>query len=166
MREVHQSLGVLNKLIFLNLEDCKNFQCSPSTVELQSHRTFILSGCSKLQKFTEILGYMKDLLELYLDGTAITQLPSSIKYATGLLVLDLENYRKLRSLPSSICKLKSMENLSLSLLKVLGIPGNPRECGRFKKSFSDGTAIKELPPSIQHLNGKLLKPYGSPKQHL
>ena len=40
---------------------------------------------------------MKNWSELYSDGTAITQLPSSIKYATGLVVLDLKNFRKLES---------------------------------------------------------------------
>lgn len=157
LHEVHHSLGVLNKLILLNLKDCKNLQYFPSTVELPSLRTFILSGCSKLKKFPEIIGYMKDLAELCLDGTAITQLPSSIKYATGLVVLDLKNCKKLRSLPSSICKLKSMDSLFLShCSKFEEFPDIQENMEGLKRVFLDGTAIKELPSSIQHLNGLVL----------
>ena len=63
---------------------------------------------------------MPCLSKLYLDGTAITELPSSISYATELVLLDLKNCRKLWSLPSSICQLTLLETLSLSGCSDLG----------------------------------------------
>ncbi|KAJ9676143.1 hypothetical protein PVL29_024913 [Vitis rotundifolia] len=63
---------------------------------------------------------MPCLWKLCLDGTAITELPSSIGYATELEILDLTNCRKLRSLPSSICELTLLETLSHSGCSDLG----------------------------------------------
>ena len=52
-------------------------------------KVFILSGCSRLKTFPEIVGNMSGLLELYLDGTAIEELPLSVERLTGLIKLDL-----------------------------------------------------------------------------
>ena len=50
---------------------------------------------------------------LYLDGTAIKELPSSINKLTGLTILDLSGCRELKSLPSSI-HMGSLQTLNLS----------------------------------------------------
>ncbi|KAJ9707301.1 hypothetical protein PVL29_002333 [Vitis rotundifolia] len=63
---------------------------------------------------------MPCLRKLCLDGTAITELPSSIGYATEVVRLDLKNCGKLRSLPSSICELTLLQTLSLSGCSDLG----------------------------------------------
>ena len=109
---------------------------------------------------------MKNWSELYLEGTAITKLPSSIKYATGLLVLDLKNFRKLESSKQYLqdeIHGKPLLSRCSKFEEFRVIQGNMKG---LRRVFLDGTAIKELPPSIQHLNGQLQKPYGSPKQHL
>lgn len=157
LREVHQSLGVLSKLTFLNLEDCKNLQCFPSSIELESLKVLILSGCSKLDKFPEILGYMPNLLELHLNGTAITELPSSIGYATQLVSLDMEDCKRFKSLPCCIYKLKSLKILKLSgCAKFESFPEILENMEGLRELFLDGTAIKELPLSVEHLNGLVL----------
>ena len=73
-----------------------------------------LSGCSELKKFPDIQGNLEHLSELYLASTAIKEIPSSIEHLTGLVLLDLKRCKDLRSLPTSICTLESLEYLFLS----------------------------------------------------
>ncbi|KAJ9707271.1 hypothetical protein PVL29_002313 [Vitis rotundifolia] len=118
--KIHPSLGDLDKLTCLTLENCINLEHFPGIGQLVSLKTLILSGCSKLKKFPDISQHMPCLRKLCLDGTAITELPSSIGYATELVRLDLKNCGKLRSLPSSICELTLLQTLSLSGCSDLG----------------------------------------------
>ena len=75
---------------------------------MESLQILILSGCSKLKKFPEVQGEMGNLSELYLDGTAIRELPSSIEHLNGIVLLNLENCNQLENLPESIGKLTSL----------------------------------------------------------
>lgn len=152
--EVDPSIEVLNKLIFLNLKNCKKLRSFPRSIKLECLKYLSLSGCSDLKNFPEIQGNMQHLSELYLDGTAISELPFSIGYLTGLILLDLENCKRLKSLPSSICKLKSLETLILSACsKLESFPEIMENMEHLKKLLLDGTALKQLHPSIEHLNG-------------
>ncbi|KAF2319279.1 hypothetical protein GH714_014395 [Hevea brasiliensis] len=83
-------------------------------------------GCSRLAKFPEISGNIK---QLDLSGTSIKDVPT-IGCLSGLVDLALRNCSKLESLPGSICQLK--------LLEILQV---------------DGTSIKELPSQIENLQG-------------
>ena len=56
---------------------------------------------------------MTSLLDLYLDGTAIEELPSSIKHLTGLALLSLQYCKNLWSFPSVIYSLTSLKILTL-----------------------------------------------------
>ena len=68
----HPSLGYLNKLISLNLENCINLEHLPSFRQLASLETLILSGCSELKKLPKAPQHMPYLSELCFDGIAIT----------------------------------------------------------------------------------------------
>ena len=154
MCEVHPSLGFLKKLIFLNLKGCINLTTFPSSVELESLEVLILSGCSKFNKFPEILGPMKHLSNLYLDGTAINELPSSIENASGLVSLVLEDCKSFKQLPPSICWSKSLETLTLSsCLKFEHFPEITENMENLKKLVLNGTAINRLPSSVDYLIG-------------
>ena len=149
---IHPSLGVLNKLIFLSLRDCINLRHFPNSIELKSLQIFILSGCSKLEKFPEIRGYMEHLSELFLDGIGIEELPSSIEYAIGLVVLDLTNCKELRSLPNSICNLESLKTLLLSdCSKLESLPQNFGKLKQLRKLYADRTPLRGLPTSFVDL---------------
>ncbi|RVW15020.1 Disease resistance protein TAO1 [Vitis vinifera] len=128
--KLHPSIGALKELIFLNLE-----------------------GCSKLEKFPEVIqGNLEDLSGISLEGTAIRELPSSIGGLNRLVLLNLRNCKKLASLPQSICELISLQTLTLSgcsKLKKL-----PDDLGRLQclvELHVDGTGIKEVPSSINLL---------------
>ena len=116
--EVHPSIGKLNKIIILNLKNCKQLSSFPSIIDMKALEILNLAGCSELKKFPDIQGNMEHLLELYLSSTAIEELPSSIGRITGLVLLDLKRCKSLKSLPTSICKLESLEYLSLWLFKT------------------------------------------------
>ena len=92
---IQASLGDLKHLILLDLSNCTCLERLPGKISWESLEIFILSGCSKLKKFPEIVGNMSRLGELYLDETAIEDLPLSMEQLTGLIKLDLTNCKKL-----------------------------------------------------------------------
>uniref|UniRef100_A0A2N9FDV1 AAA+ ATPase domain-containing protein n=1 Tax=Fagus sylvatica TaxID=28930 RepID=A0A2N9FDV1_FAGSY len=112
--EVHPSIGVLRRLIFLNLKDCKCLRSLPNKIEMESLEILMLSGCSKVKKIPEFAENMQQFRELSLNGTAIKKLPSSIKHLTGLTLLNLRDCKNLVCLPSGVYSLKSLRELVLS----------------------------------------------------
>ena len=102
LRSLHPSIGVHQKLTFLNLKDCKNLRSLPSKFEMECLEILILSGCSSLKRIPEFGENMESVSELYLDGTAITKLPTSIKNLTGLVSLNVKDCKNLMSLPSTL----------------------------------------------------------------
>ncbi|KAL4354634.1 hypothetical protein GQ457_06G022660 [Hibiscus cannabinus] len=124
MVDVHPSIGFLKRLKFLNLKGCKSLRNLPSKIGMESLETFILSCCSDLQRFPEIDGKMECLLKLYLNGTSIEELPSSIGKLSSLVLLNLEDCHNLVSLPSTIGGCTSLKSLNLSgCYKVLSFTG-------------------------------------------
>ncbi|RVW29916.1 TMV resistance protein N [Vitis vinifera] len=155
--KVHPSIGALKKLIFLNLEGCKNLKSFLSSIHLESLQILTLSGCSKLKKFPEVQGAMDNLSELSLKGTAIKGLPLSIEYLNGLALLNLEECKSLESLPGCIFKLKSLKTLILSnCFRLKKLPEIQENMENLKELFLDDTGLRELPSSIEHLNGLVL----------
>ena len=114
--------------------------------------TLELSGCFDIEKISEFVGNMGCLQELKLDGTGIKELPSSIEGLIGLTSLSLAYCDDLVCLPSAICSLKSLESLDLSwCLKIDKLPKNLGNVKGLKVLKLSGTAIKELPSSIEHM---------------
>ena len=123
LSKVHPSIGALHKLVFLNLEGCKNLKSFLGSIFMESLEILTLSWCSKLKKFLEVQGHMKHLSELSLKGTAIKGLPLSIEYLTRLVLLNLRNCQNHESLSSCIYKLRCLEILILSdCLKLKELP--------------------------------------------
>ncbi|XP_059627253.1 uncharacterized protein LOC132270059 [Cornus florida] len=150
--EVHPSIGHLKRLVFLSLKDCKNLKRFPNGIHLESLEKLILSGCLKLEKCPEILGDMVCLTELYLDRTAIKELPLSIEHLTGLTLMDLSECKYLMSLPRTICRLSCLKTLSLSgCSKLEELPDNLGNIKYLEELHANKTAIKQLPSSINLL---------------
>ncbi|XP_008237436.1 PREDICTED: TMV resistance protein N-like [Prunus mume] len=112
--EIHPSVAYLKWLTELRLDGCKSVKSLPSEVEMDSLVCFVLDGCSKLKKIPEFSGQMENLSSLFLKGTSIEKLPSSIGRLVGLTHLNVSNCENLVGLPSEICNLKSLEWLSAS----------------------------------------------------
>uniref|UniRef100_A0A2N9FJ87 TIR domain-containing protein n=1 Tax=Fagus sylvatica TaxID=28930 RepID=A0A2N9FJ87_FAGSY len=113
LQELHPSTRIHKKLILLNLKRCKKLSHLPSKFEMKSLVTLDLSRCSNVKKIPEFVGNMECLQYLYLEKSAITELPSSVERLTGLRFLNLRYCKNLVCLPSTICNLKSLEDLDL-----------------------------------------------------
>ncbi|TQD97383.1 hypothetical protein C1H46_016962 [Malus baccata] len=153
IKELPSSINKLTCLTLLDLRCCRELKCLPSSIHMGSLQTLNLSGCSNFEKFPEISDAMDNLSELYLDGTTIKELPSSINKLTGLTVLNLSRCQELKSLPSSI-HMGSLQTLNLSGCSNLEkFPEISDAMENLSKLYLDGTAIKELPSSIIKLTG-------------
>ncbi|KAJ0085782.1 hypothetical protein Patl1_07255 [Pistacia atlantica] len=90
---VHPSIGLLKRLILLNLKDCKQLRSLRAKIEWESLEVLILSGCSKLSNVREIM--------------------SNTKHLAMLKVLDLNGCSKLVKLPEDLEHLAILKNLDL-----------------------------------------------------
>ncbi|XP_075647665.1 TMV resistance protein N-like isoform X2 [Castanea sativa] len=99
----------LQRLIF---RGCTRLHDLPRKLNLESLQIFILSGCVRLKKFSEIGTNMTKLSELYLDGTALEELPLSIANLTGLTLLSLQDCKNISC--STSVNLPSLKTLNLS----------------------------------------------------
>lgn len=147
------SIENLSGLALFNLKDCKSLESLPRSIfKLKSLKTLILSNCTRLKKLPEIQKNLKNLVELFLDGSGIIELPSSIGFLNGLVLLNLMHCKKLASLPQSICDLTSLWTLNLhgcSELKEL--PGDLGNLQCLAELNADGSDIRGVPPSISLL---------------
>ncbi|XP_030934007.1 TMV resistance protein N-like isoform X1 [Quercus lobata] len=109
-----KSWEMLKKLTVLNLKGCENLKSLPRKFEMKSLKILILSNCSKIKTIPEFGENMGCVIELYLNGTAITKLPSSIGNLSGLVSLDVMDCKNLISLPSTFFSLTRLKDLSLS----------------------------------------------------
>ncbi|XP_044511589.1 disease resistance protein RPV1-like [Mangifera indica] len=135
----------LNKLVNLNLRNCKSLTSLPTGLQSKSLKDVILSGCSNLETCPMIACNME---QLCLDGTAIKELSSSIESSSRLVELNLKDCLWLESLPSSVCNLESLQQLDLSGLVYLKmVPEFPR---RIEELYLDRTAIEQLSSSIEN----------------
>ena len=114
-----------------------------------------VSGCSILEKFPEIQRNMGSLYYLSIRGTAIKELPYSIGHFTILQSLGLENCKYLKSLPSSICVLKSLDWFYLDDCSNLDIEGYWEIIEELEHlihiCLGGMAAITEVPSSTGHL---------------
>ena len=155
IEELPASIQHLKGLQLLNLQYCNNLVSLPESIcNLKYLITLSCLGCSSLREFPEIREDMENLIQLYLGESAIEALPSSIENLRGLQILNLRRCNNLRSLPSTICELKSLRALFCSGCSQLrSFPEILGDMGNLIGLYLDGTAIEELPESIQHLQG-------------
>ncbi|KAJ4705489.1 TMV resistance protein N-like [Melia azedarach] len=148
--EIHSSLLLHKKVILLNLKDCASLRTLPSKIAMESLRELVLSGCSKLRMFPEIVGSMECLSQLLLDGTALKELPLSVELLCGLVLLNLKDCKNLKSFPSAIINgLKCLKTLNISgCSKLENVPENLREVESLEELDISGTAVRQLTSSI------------------
>ncbi|PON46053.1 TIR-NBS-LRR-like protein [Trema orientale] len=148
VEELHSSICSLPNLISIHLNNCKRLKSLPSNiVDLKSLEYLDLGGCLSFHDLPNELP--NSLIELNLSGTAIEKVDeSSFECLIHLKFLIMNNCRSLGTLPSSICKLKSLERLSLSSCsKLKSFPEilEPMKC--LQVVNLKGIKIKELPSS-------------------
>ena len=160
--EIDPSLGYLSKLIRLNLKNCINIEHLPSIRRLVSLKTLILSGCAKLKKLPEVPQHMPYLSDLYLDGTAITDLPNcwselgNVQENSGNLdcISELNSHGStIRQLPSSSIVMRNSHNASLSPVSGRSYFMRPHcTLTSLKRLNLSGTNIIHLPWNLERLS--------------
>ncbi|CAH8333591.1 unnamed protein product [Eruca vesicaria subsp. sativa] len=108
--ELPTEIQNMKSLVFLNLRGCIRLWSLPK-INLISLKTLILSGCTNLEEFQLI---SESVEFLHLDGTAIKGLPLAIQKLQRLVLLNLENCKRLERLPNCLGELKALEELIVS----------------------------------------------------
>ena len=112
--EVHESIGLLKRLIYLNLGRCKKLKNLPSSISnLELLETFELSDCLELDKLPEQLENLKALKCLHASRIGGKQQPSSSKSSHIICLLpsiiELCSLTHLRQLVLDGCNLSEDE---------------------------------------------------------
>ncbi|KAL2966522.1 hypothetical protein AAZX31_16G122400 [Glycine max] len=124
---IHHSVGLLEKLKFLNAESCPELKSFPP-LKLTSLEGLKLSFCYSLESFPEILGKMENMTQLSWTGCAITKLPPSFRNLTRLQRLILRLGRRelmdfdAATLVSNICMMPELYYISASSLQWRLLP--------------------------------------------
>ncbi|XP_048318238.2 uncharacterized protein LOC107417594 isoform X1 [Ziziphus jujuba] len=147
--KIHPTFKELSGLKLLNLKGCESLESFPQGICFKFLEIFILSGCKKLDRFPEIVGDMNCLIQLFLDGTAIKELPTSVERLSNLKLLDLRECKNLLSLPDLVCSLTSLEGLSIGGCSMINqLPVNIGSLEKLEQLHACRTAIRKAPSSI------------------
>ncbi|KAJ4705482.1 NBS-like putative resistance protein [Melia azedarach] len=133
MKQMFNVVKPLNNLKFMRFSHCKNLVRTPDFTGVPYLEELILEGCIRLCEIHPSLLLHKKIILLNLkDCTNLTTLPSKIAMES-LRELILSGCSKLRIFPEIVGSMECLRRLLL-----------------------DGTAVKELPLSVELLSGLVL----------
>ncbi|KAL9432015.1 hypothetical protein AB3S75_027096 [Citrus x aurantiifolia] len=148
---VPSSIQNFKFLSALSFKGCKSLRSFPSNLHFVCPVTINFSSCVNLIEFPQISG---KITRLYLDQSAIEEVPSSIECLTDLEVLDLMGCKRLKRISTRFCKLRSLVRLILlGCLNLERFPEILEKMEHLKRIYLDRTAITELPSSFENLPG-------------
>ncbi|GKV48347.1 hypothetical protein SLEP1_g55169 [Rubroshorea leprosula] len=157
--EVHQSIGNLSKLIYLDLVNCQNLVHLPTEIcKLRFLENLNLYLCSKLEELPEDFGNMESLKELNIGCTAIKHLPMSIGHLKNLTNFFWSNGGSLLGSPgiynlSPLWSLTSVKELNLSFCKLSenSFPRDLSGLQNLETLLLKGNAFQHLPIFLSNL---------------
>ncbi|XP_075654344.1 TMV resistance protein N-like [Castanea sativa] len=126
--EIHDSIGLLDKLECWNLRSCKKLQTLPRTLKL--NKRFNLRSCPRLERFPDVHPETKCLSDFDMSDCNIREWPSSLRYLTkGIIRLKIQNCENLGKFLDSTNKLQLLEEIDTPILDsfyiIGGYSGNP-----------------------------------------
>nr|AXU93569.1 RPP4/RPP5-like protein [Arabidopsis thaliana] len=145
------TIGNLHRLVRLEMKECTGLEVLPTDVNLSSLETLNLSGSSSLRSFPLI---STNIVWLYLENTAIEEIPSTIGNLHRLVRLEMKECTGLEVLPTDV-NLSSLETLDLSGCSSLR--SFPLISKSIKWLYLENTAIEEIPDLSKATNLKNLK---------
>ena len=155
IKELPSSIGCLESLETISLRECSKFERFPEILVNMKCLSDLYMENTAIKELPNNIGCLEALTELVISGTDIKELPYSIAHLTRLQILGLEDCKYLKSLPSSICGLKSLIEFYVSNCSNLDLEGYweiIEELEHLKILFLGGMpAITEVPSSIGHL---------------
>uniref|UniRef100_A0A1J3DHP0 Disease resistance protein RPS4 n=1 Tax=Noccaea caerulescens TaxID=107243 RepID=A0A1J3DHP0_NOCCA len=147
LKRLPQSIIKLQRLVLLNMKDCKMLATVPDCLgNMKALQEVILSGCSRLESFPDLQENMRRLRIFLLDGTSIKEVPKlmqdpglsewpdrGVKGLPLLRHLCLRGNDMIKSLQPHIGQLYHLKYIDLKYCKNL-------------------MSVPTLPPNLQHLN--------------
>ncbi|XP_048421890.1 probable disease resistance protein RPP1 isoform X2 [Pyrus x bretschneideri] len=129
IKELPESVWSNENISYLNISDCRDLEKLPSnSCKLKASNVFGIASCTSLGEFSEL---HRDITKLSWVGC-----------------------KRLVSLPNYICKLKYLEELDLCWCsKLENFPEILEPMEHLKFLNLSGTAVKELPSSIEFFPG-------------
>ncbi|KAF3539810.1 hypothetical protein F2Q69_00023956 [Brassica cretica] len=109
--ELPSSIQNLYKLEVLHIIDCTNLETLPAEINLEFLKILHLSGCSRLKSFPSI---STNVSELFLERTAIEEVPGWIENFAHLTYLHMRGCNKLKYVFLNIYKLEHVEMVDFS----------------------------------------------------
>ncbi|KAK9205658.1 hypothetical protein WN943_015926 [Citrus x changshan-huyou] len=143
--------------IFLDLSKIKGINLDPGAfTNMSSMRLlkFYVPKFYKIERFLKFPQISGKITRLYLDQSAIEEVPSSIECLTDLEVLDLRGCKRLKRISTRFCKLRSLVDLFLhGCLNLESFPEILEKMEHLKRIYLGHTTITELPSSFENLPG-------------
>nr|AXU93663.1 RPP4/RPP5-like protein [Arabidopsis thaliana] len=127
------TIGNLHRLVRLEMKECTGLEVLPTDVNLSSLETLDLSGCSSLRTFPLISTRIECL---YLENTAIEEVPCSIENFTRLTVLLMYCCQRLKNISPNIFRLTSLMFADFT------------DCRGVIKALSDATVVATMEDSV------------------
>ena len=155
--EVHQSVGLLEKLERWNLNFCQNLKILPRNLRLKSLKLFYLFGCESLDQGTErsewlsSIGYLIRLHELAISSKNMKDVRiSNLQNLRMLWICDCENLPKAIYTPVCFPKLRL---LGILYCNITTLPDIANKFPKLKELYIHRCCnlreIPRLPPCIQ-----------------
>ncbi|KAF3948095.1 hypothetical protein CMV_025862 [Castanea mollissima] len=118
--EIHDSIGLLDKLEFWSLGYCKKLQTLPRTLKL--NKRFELRSCPRLERFPDVHPGTK--CNITVTDCNIREWPSSLRYLTkGIIRLKIKQCVNLGKFLDSTNKLQLLEEIDTPILDCFYIIG-------------------------------------------
>ncbi|CAN7075811.1 unnamed protein product [Brassica oleracea var. botrytis] len=150
--ELPASIGNLQKLDSLILRECCKLEALPVNINLKFLTTLDLTDCSLMQSFPEI---STNIIFMYLTGTAIKQVPSSISLWPRLFDLHMSYSENLKEFPQV---LDIMTDLVMSNTEIQEISPWIKRISRLRRLVLNGCkkllSLPQLPSSLSQLDAK------------
>ncbi|KAH0637519.1 hypothetical protein KY289_037434 [Solanum tuberosum] len=125
LKNIHPSIGNLDRLIDLQLSGCKKITDLPSSIcQLKSLQLLYINFCSSLQTLPVDIGDMQSLTHICALGTGIKQLPGSVEMLRNLKELQVGDGTLEAKRSFSRRRVRHIESLS-SFISILSF----RYCG-------------------------------------
>ncbi|XP_021801333.1 TMV resistance protein N-like, partial [Prunus avium] len=165
--DVNESIGNLERLVYLSMKDCKNIRMLPENmIMLKSLETLIIFGCTNLNRLSiEMLRNMESLKVLEIDEIPITQLwrgrSSCIWSSLPFSLVNLSVWGCNLSddnFPRDFSNLSSLRRLNVGNNPICSLPNCIQGLTRLDElSFEKCTRLKSLVglPKVDELNIQL-----------
>ncbi|KAL6130592.1 hypothetical protein ACLB2K_068971 [Fragaria x ananassa] len=162
--DVHESIGNLDRLVYLNMKDCRSLRRLPKTIGmLKLLDTLLISGCSNLNNSSiEMIRSMESLKVLELDRIPMNRLFTlSVEVKSGtylpcsLLSLSLSGCNLTdEAFPVDFASLSLLKSLNLSENPISGLPNCVKGLTRLERlSLENCLSLKSLVelPKLDHM---------------